>query len=90
MEKAQVLARGKYLATTFLLSSDRRWYDDLILSLKNEYTKQQEKYPKTLIGMYRLMVVFDTTRPTPVSGGHNEGMNFRNVAFKSGTAGDGG
>ena len=43
-EKAHVLARGKYLATAFLISSDRRQYGELILSLKNEYAKQQKKY----------------------------------------------
>ena len=35
------------------------------------------------------MVVFDTTRPTLVSGGHNKGMNFGNVDVESGTGGDG-
>ena len=39
VEKAQVSARGKYLATVFLLSSDRRQYGELILSLKKDYTK---------------------------------------------------
>ena len=43
VEKAQVSARGKYLATAFLLSSDRRRYGELILSLKNDYAKQQQK-----------------------------------------------
>ena len=36
VEKAQVLARGKYFATAFLLSLDRRWYGELILLLKND------------------------------------------------------
>ena len=35
------------------------------------------------------MVAFDPTRPTPVSGGRNEGMNFGNVAVEPGTRGDG-
>ena len=35
-ENAQTSARGKYLATAFLLSSDRRRYGDLIISLKND------------------------------------------------------
>ena len=34
------------------------------------------------------MVAFDPTRPTPVSGGWNEGMNSGNEAVKSGTGGD--
>ena len=36
VEKAQVLARGKYFATKFLLSLDRRRYGELILSLRND------------------------------------------------------
>ena len=34
VEKSQVSARRKYLATVFMLSSDRRRYGELILSLK--------------------------------------------------------
>ena len=34
VEKANILAGGKYQATTFLLRSDMTWYGDLILSLK--------------------------------------------------------
>ena len=41
VEKLQMLVRGKYLATAFLLSSDRCCYGELILSLKNDYAKQQ-------------------------------------------------
>ena len=36
VEKAQTSARGKYLATAFLLSSDRRRYGELIISLNND------------------------------------------------------
>ena len=52
VEKAQTLARGKYLATAFLLSLYRRRYGGLILTLKNDYAKQQKNYPKTLTDMY--------------------------------------
>ena len=89
VEKAQASARGKYLATAFILSSDRRRYGELVLSLKNGYAKQQKNYPKTLTDMYGLMVVFDPTRATAVSGGRNEGMDFGNVAAKPGTKGNG-
>ena len=37
VEKAQTLARGKYLATAFLLRLDRRRYGELVLSLNNDY-----------------------------------------------------
>ena len=69
VEKAHILARVKYLATAFLLSSDRRQYGELILSLKNDYTKQQRNYPRTLTYMYRLMGCFGTTSATLVAGG---------------------
>ena len=39
-----------------------------------------KNYHKTLTDMYGLMVAFDPTRSTVVSGGRNKGMNFRNVA----------
>ena len=89
VEKAQASARGKYLATTILLSSDRRRYGELILSLKNDYARQQKNYPRTLTDMYGLMVAFEPTRVTAVSGGRNGGMNFRNVTAETGTEGDG-
>ena len=89
VEKAQTSARGKYLATALLLSSDRRRYGKLILALKNDYAKKQKNHPKTLTDMYGLMVAFEPTRATSVSGERNEGMNFGNVAAKPGTGGDG-
>ena len=39
--------------------------------------------------MYGLMVAFDPTRATPVDGGRNEGLNFRNVVADSEGTGDG-
>ena len=84
VEKAQMLSRGKYLATVFLLSSDRRQYGGLIFSLKNYYAKQQRNYSRTLTDMYRLMVAFEPTRETPVDGGGgNKGLNFGNVVTYS-------
>ena len=89
VEKAQTSARGEYLATAFLLSLDRRRYGKLILLLKNDYAKQHKNYPKTLTDMYRLMVAFEPTRATAVSGGRNKGTNFGNVEAEPGTGGDG-
>ena len=42
VEKAQVAARGEYLATAFLLRSYRRRYRELILSLKNDCAKPKK------------------------------------------------
>ena len=39
VEKAHISDREEYLATVFLISSDRRQYGDLILLLKNDYAK---------------------------------------------------
>ena len=75
------------MATEFRLSSDSCRYGELILLLKNDYAKQQQNYPKTLTDMYGLMVAFDTTRLTPVSGGRNEGMNLGNVTVEYGIGG---
>ena len=38
VEKDQILARGKYLATVYLLRLDRRRYEELILSKKTTMT----------------------------------------------------
>ena len=45
VDKAHILARGKYVATAFLLRLDMRRYEELILSLKNKNIKQQMNYP---------------------------------------------
>ena len=89
VEKAQVSARGKYLATAFSIRSNMRLYKELILSLKNEYTKHQKNYPKYLTDMNGLMVMFELTRLILMSRGRNEGMNFGNVTVKPRTGGDG-
>ena len=77
------------MATAFLLSLGRRRYGELILSLNNDYAKQQQNHPKTLTDMYGPMVAFEPARPTAVSGGPNEGMNFGNVATEPGKGGTG-
>ena len=87
MEKARTLSRGNNLATVFLFSLDRRWYSKLVLSLKNDYMKQQQKTLKSLTDMCRLMVDFDPTRATVVSWGRNEGMNVGNMVAEPGTEG---
>ena len=76
------------MATASLLSSDRCRYGEIILSLKNDYTKQKKNYPKTFTDMYVLRVAFNTTRTTLVSGGSNKGLNLGNVAVESETTGD--
>ena len=73
----------------FLLSTERRQYGELILSLKNDYAKHQRKYLWTLPDMYGIMGVFEPTRVTAVAGGRNEGLNFGNVVVASEVTGDG-
>ena len=72
-----------------MLISDRRRYSELILSLRNDYANQQKNYPKTLTDMYRMMVAFEPTRSTPVSGWRKKGVNLGNVAVKPGYGRDG-
>ena len=43
VEKSQISERRKYLATAFLIISDRLLCGELILSLKNYNVKQQSK-----------------------------------------------
>ena len=75
-KKAQTLEKGKCLATAFLLFPDRRQNGELILTLKNDYTKQQRNYSKTLTYIYGLMVNFYPTSVAVVTGVNNEGLNF--------------
>ena len=82
-EKSQISVRGKYMATSFLLSSDMRQYGDLILLLKDNYTKQQRNYLRRLTDTYRLMVAFDPKRSIAVAGGRNEGLDFGKVVADS-------
>ena len=95
-EKVQILVRGKYLETAFLLSLDRTQYGELNLSFKDNYAKQHKNYPRISTNVYRLIVAFDPMGVTPVAGGCNEGLNFGNVvAYFNGTGnrdhgGDGG
>ena len=79
-QEVRTSARGKYLETAFLLLLYRRWYGKLILDLKNYYTKQQSNHSKTLTDMQGLMVVFAPMRVAMVTGGHNKGFDFGNVA----------
>ena len=76
VEKLHVSARVKYLLTAFLIISHRHQYGELVLLLKNDYTKQQKNYPKTLTDIYGLMVAFYTSRETLVSRRRKEGLNF--------------
>ena len=62
VEKAQILARGKYTETAFLLSLYRLRHGEMILSQKNDDAKKQRNYPKTLLYMYGLMLAFNITR----------------------------
>ena len=89
MEKSQIPARGKYLESALLLILDRRRCGKLILSLENDYSKQQRNYQITFTHMYRLMVAFEPTRATPVAGGSNEGQNVGNVVTDSEPQGTG-
>ena len=55
VKKAHISVRGEYLATAFLLISDRLQYGKLILPLENDHAKQQRNYPRTLTYMYGQM-----------------------------------
>ena len=89
VEKAHLSARGKYLATAFLLRLYMRQYGGLTLLLNKNYAKQQRNYPRILNGIYSLMVAFDPMRETPLAGGRNESLDFGNVVNDFKGTGDG-
>ena len=80
VETERSLERSKYLTVALLLRLDQCRCGNLILDLKNNYAKQQKTHPKMLTDMYSLMVVFNPAMVVPVTVGHNEGLNFSNVA----------
>ena len=57
--------------------------------MEKKYAKQQSNCPRTLTDMYKLLVAFEPTRVTPVSGGRNKGLHFGNLVAKYEVKGNG-
>jgi hypothetical protein len=53
---AEQKAKDKYLACAFLLGSDKTRYGRLIEDLENSFTQGVDKFPKTMVDAYNLLV----------------------------------
>jgi hypothetical protein len=49
-------AKDKYLACAFILGSDKTRYGRLLEDLENSYTQGVDKYPKSMVDAYNLLV----------------------------------
>jgi hypothetical protein len=78
---AQTEAQDEYLATAFLLSSDRKGFGKLIEDLENDFIRGVDKYPKTLVAAYNLLVHWkqDPKNLMRILGSTNEGVAFAHV-----------
>jgi Zinc knuckle len=52
----QTVAKEQFLATSFLLNSDRSRYGRLIEDIENAFIQGQNRYPATITGAYNLLV----------------------------------
>jgi len=80
-------ARQRYLATAFILGSDRKRYKKLIQGLENDYLQGQDKYPRNLTGAYHLLLHWK--HDLPQSGGRSDGVAFANLGDEDDATEDG-
>jgi hypothetical protein len=71
----------EYLACAFLLASDRKRYGKLIEDLENDHIQKNDKYPKTLVEAYNLLVHWkqDPKNIMRMLGAAVGGVTFANV-----------
>ena len=75
-EIAQIIGKAKemYLATAFVMGSDRRRFGKLIETLENQHIQGQSRWPESLPEAYNLLQYWrQSVRPPNIRG---EGVNF--------------
>jgi hypothetical protein len=75
------VAQESYLASAFLLASDRTRYGKLLEDLENDYLQGRDNYPKTLTGAYNLLVNWkqNPNHFLRFTGPSNDGVAFTNT-----------
>jgi hypothetical protein len=61
MEDAKRASRQRFLATAFILNSDRLRYGELIRELANGFVKGRNEYPEDLLSAHKLLVKYQTS-----------------------------
>ena len=75
------VAQSRYVATAFILGSDRARYGRLIENLENDFLQGQDHYPRTLTAAYSLLTNWkqDLRNAMRIIGPANDGVSFTNV-----------
>jgi hypothetical protein len=78
---AKEVSREEYLACAFLLGADRKRYGKLMEDTENVYIQKDDKYPKTLVEAYNLLIHWkqDPKNLMQVLGSTNDGIAFTNL-----------
>ena len=74
-----------YMATAFILGSDRRRYGRYIEDLQNDFLQGQDNYPASLVSAYNILLGWkcDPRNMIQVTRGYaNDGLSFANIAGK--------
>jgi hypothetical protein len=73
-------SREEHLACAFLLGSDRKWCGKLIEDLENGHVQRNDKYPKTLVEAYNLLIHWkQDPKNLMIGSSTSDGMAFANV-----------
>jgi hypothetical protein len=77
INRAKAIAKDGYLATCFLMNSDRKRYGGLIRDIENEHTRGTDSYPNTLTEAYDYLVNYKGNR-TNSNDSEEGGLSFYN------------
>jgi hypothetical protein len=80
LQAAEDYTREKFLACAFILGSDRIRYGKLVEDLENDYTQRVDKFPKTIVDSYSLLLHWkQNPRNLMRAIGTNDGVSFANI-----------
>ena len=73
----ETIAREIYLACAFVINSNLRRYGRLVEDLENDYTKDNDNYPRNMVKAYQLLNEYKQWNPRATLSSHRE-SHFRN------------
>jgi hypothetical protein len=78
---AKEVQREEYLACAFILGADRKRYGKLVEDTENAFIQKDDKYPKTLVKAYNLLLHWkqDPKNLMQVLGSTSDGVAFTNL-----------
>jgi hypothetical protein len=79
LDEARATAKERYLAVASMSAADKSRYSKLTEELGNDYTKDSNRYPKTVTEAYNLIVNYQWSRPSVRVYNDTEGVAFTNV-----------